>query len=78
MAYANLNISITEKRLLSLSEAAIYAGLPVKYFKTLCPVQPLELRAGTESWDKRDLDRWIDDMKEGAEIATQESILSKL
>ncbi|QGX97191.1 hypothetical protein EI983_02405 [Roseovarius faecimaris] len=78
MANANLNICVLEKRLLSQTEAAAYTGLPIKYFKTTCPVQPLEIRLGTKSWDKRDLDRWIDTMKEGAEMATQEAILGKL
>ena len=78
MVNANLNISVIEKRLLNRTEAAAYTGLPIKYFKTTCPVQPLEIRAGTKSWDKRDLDRWIGAMKEGAEIATQDAILGEL
>ena len=40
MGSANLNISVVEKRMLKQSEAADYAGLPVKHFKTTCPVQP--------------------------------------
>lgn len=78
MANANLNISVIEKRMLKQSEAADYTGLPVKHFKTACPVQPVEMRPGTILWDKRDLDKWIDAMKEGAEMATQDAILGKL
>jgi hypothetical protein len=78
MANANLNITVTEKRMLKQSEAANYTGLSAKHFKVTCPVNPVEMRPGTLLWDKRDLDRWIDGMKEGAEVATQEAILSKL
>jgi len=78
MSSASLNISVVEKRMLKQSEAASYTGLAVKHFKTTCPVQPLEPRPGTILWDKRDLDTWIDGMKTGAEMATQDAILSKL
>ncbi|MCB0636585.1 MAG: hypothetical protein KDC54_08195 [Lewinella sp.] len=78
MANANLNISVIEKRMLKQAEAADYTGLPVKHFKAACPVQPVEMRPGTILWDKRDLDKWIDAMKEGAEMATQDAILGKL
>ena len=43
-----------------------------------CPVQPVKMRPGTILWDKRDLDKWIDAMKEGTEMATQDAILAKL
>lgn len=78
MANANLNISVIEKRMLKQAEAADYTGLPVKHFKATCPVQPVEMRPGTVLWDKRDLDKWIDALKEGAEMATQDAILGKL
>ena len=78
MANANLNISVIEKRMLKQAEAADYTGLPVKHFEATCPVQPVEMRPGTVLWDKRDLDKWIDAMKERAEMATQDAILGKL
>jgi hypothetical protein len=78
MANASLNITVIEKRMLKQSEAANYIGLPEKLFKTTCPVQPIEIRPTMLLWDKRDLDKWIDAMKEGAEMATQDAILSKL
>ena len=78
MANASLSISVNEKRMLKQAEAADYTGLPAKHFKATCPVQPVEMRPGTVLWDKRDLDRWIDGMKEGAEMATQDAILGKL
>ena len=78
MGSANLNISVVDKRMLKQSEAADYTGLPIKHFKTTCPVQPLEIRPGTNVWDKRDLDKWIDAMKEGTELATHDAILGRL
>lgn len=78
MGSANLNISVVEKRMLRQSEAADYTGLPVKHFKATCPVQPIELRPGTIAYDKRDLDLWIDNIKNGGELATQDAILGKL
>ncbi|GAB5431057.1 MULTISPECIES: hypothetical protein [Rhodobacterales] len=78
MGNANLNISVIDKRMLKQSEAADYTGLPIKHFKTTCPVQPLEIRPGTNLWDKRDLDKWIDAMKEGTELATHDAILDRL
>lgn len=78
MGNANLNISVIDKRMLKQSEAADYTGLALKHFKAHCPVAPVEMRPGTLLWDKRDLDGWIDAMKEGAELATQDAILGKL
>lgn len=78
MSSASLNISVVEKRMLKQSEAASYTGLAVKHFKAACPVQPIELRPGTVLYDKRDLDTWIDGMKTGAEMASQDAILGRL
>ena len=78
MGNANLSITVTEKRLLNQGEAAAYTGLPQKYFKDNCPVQPIEVRVGSKLWDKRDLDRWIDDMKNGTEQSSRDAILNKL
>jgi len=78
MGNTNLNISVVEKRMLNQAEAAAYTGLPLKHFKASCPVQPCELHPGRKAWDKRELDRWIDAMKEGAELATNDAILGRL
>lgn len=78
MGAANLSISVVEKRMLRKSEAAEYTGIPAKYFCQTCPCQPLEIRPGSVLWDKRDLDSWIDTMKEDAELTSQDAILSKL
>ena len=78
MAQATLNLSVTEKRMMNASEAASYCGLPMKHFKAVCPVTPLELRPNSLAHDKRDLDAWIDSMKSGAEMITQKAILDRL
>jgi len=78
MSSANLNISVVEKRMLRQSEAASYTGLSLNLFKGNCPVQPVQMRPGTVLWDKKDLDAWIDAMKEGAELTAQDAILDKL
>ena len=78
MATTNLNISVIEKRMFRETEAASYAGLPVRHFKAACPVQPIQLRQGVLLWDKRDLDLWIDDVKTGSHATTHDTILARL
>ena len=77
MADAKLNITVLEKRMLKQGEAAEYTGIPAKYFKVSCPVQPIEIRPGTNLWDKRDLDHWIDAIKGGRD-ESQNDILARL
>lgn len=78
MAGATLNLSVIDKRMLSASEAASYCGLPSKYFKTACPVQPVQLAQKYQLYDKRDLDQWIETEKEGFAQTSQEAILGRL
>ena len=78
MPTTSLNISVVEKRMYRLSEAAAYCGLAVKHFKALCPVQPVALREGADLYDKRDLDRWIDTVKDGCEPQSHDDILARL
>lgn len=78
MATTNLNISVIEKRMKSVSEAAQYCGLAVKHFKSICPVQPIVLQQNKLLYDKVDLDGWIDVVKSDSEMQTQQSILAKL
>lgn len=78
MPTTNLNISVTDKRILRQSEAASYAGLAVKHFKMICPVAPFELKPGELRWDKRDLDNWIDNAKSGIEAQAHRDILGRL
>ncbi|MBL1436828.1 MAG: hypothetical protein COB08_011625 [Rhodobacteraceae bacterium] len=78
MANASLNIVVVDKRMLKQSEAATYTGLISKTFKAICPVRPIEMRPGVLSWDKRDLDKWIDSKKQGFETSSRDDILGKL
>ncbi|MDF1628094.1 MAG: hypothetical protein P1U84_17560 [Parvibaculaceae bacterium] len=78
MGSASLNISVVEKRMYRPSEAAAYCGLALKHFKDLCPVPLVELREGVELFDKHDLDRWIDSVKDGAVPQSQDDILRRL
>jgi predicted DNA-binding transcriptional regulator AlpA len=78
MATTNLNISVIDKRMLKLSEAASYVGLALKHFKSACPVRPVELKGGTLLWDRRDIDTWIDDVKSGEVTETRDTILDRL
>jgi hypothetical protein len=77
MATANLNISVTEKRMMNEAEAASYCGLPVKLFKTACPVQMVNL-GPRNLYDKRDLDQWIDTEKSGATDTSRDAIIARL
>lgn len=74
----NLNITVVEKRMLRPSEAASYSGLALKHFRADCPVQPVELRPGVVLYDKRDLDQWIDGLKDGVADMTHSEILGRL
>lgn len=78
MATTTLNLTVVEKRMLSAEEAAVYAGIPKKYFRLECPVQPVELRSGTRLYDKRDLDQWIDAVKTGNQASSRDDILGRL
>lgn len=78
MATTNLNISVIDKRMMKQAEAASYVGLPVKHFRSVCPVRPVELTQGALLWDRRDIDHWIDNVKSGAVTDTRDNILDRL
>ncbi len=78
MAAATLNLNVVDKRMLSATEAASYCGLAAKHFKTICPVQPVNMGGRFTLWDKRDLDQWIDTEKAGLADASHDAILGKL
>ena len=78
MADTNLRISVIQPRMLKLADAAESTGLPQKHFKSVCSVNPIEMRPNMIRYDRLDLDRWIDQQKEGAEATSQADILGKL
>ena len=78
MSTTNLNISVIEKRMMNATEAAHYCGLAVKHFKSLCPVQPVLIPPKYKQYDRTDLDKWLDDLKTGNELASRNDILERL
>lgn len=78
MSTTSLNISVIEKRMLNTTEAAHYCGIAVKHFKNHCPVRPVMMPPKYKQYDRMDLDKWLDDMKAGAELASQNAILDRL
>lgn len=51
-------------RILSKKEAAIYCRIPLNKFSSICPVTPIDIGNGSISYDLRDLDNWIDSLKD--------------
>lgn len=77
MANALLNIRIVQPRMISLKQAADYVGLPLKRFPRICSVRPVEMPESEKRYDIRDLDQWLDQLKEGDTEADQD-ILERL
>lgn len=77
MSTATLNLRISPRRMLSEREAADYCGRTTKRFKAECRVPPVTFGNGDLRYDIRDLDGWIDAMKNGAPDE-REDILSRL
>lgn len=78
MGNATLSLSVVEKRMLNPTEAASYTGLAAKHFKAICPVPHVELRPGTRLYDRRDLDSWLDRVKNDGENSSDQDILGRL
>ncbi len=77
MSSATLNIKVAPRRMLSAREAADYCGLPAKHFRHDCPVSPMEMPRKKLLFDIKDLDFWIDGMKNGIS-ADQDEIVNRL
>jgi hypothetical protein len=78
MGRATLNITVVPKRMLTRAEAADYCGRPAKRFQMECTVQPVRFPNGDLRWDLRDLDVWLDGLKEGHPEVDMESLLARL
>ena len=63
MSMATLNIKVSPRRMLSAREAAIYCGLSPKHFAIDCSVSPVQMPRGSKMYDTRDLDNWLDGLK---------------
>jgi len=55
-------------RLVHKKEAAFYCGIGVANFTANCPVEPIRIGQGVRGlrYDLKDLDGWIDSMKESS------------
>ena len=65
-------------RLLTKGHAAAYCCRTISRFTVECPVRPLIMKNGDHLYDIRDLDDWIDGMKNGGQEDEAEAALSKL
>lgn len=77
MASATLNIKVSPRRMLSIREAGEYVGIPPKRFHGSCSVRPVVMPDGSQLYDMRDLDAWVDGLKSGTPDSDDE-ILGKL
>ncbi|MFS8180634.1 hypothetical protein ACMG4P_03645 [Pseudovibrio denitrificans] len=64
MARAQLNLCVQPYRMLKRADAASYCGLSATNFLANCPVLAVLLPVGRKAWDVKDLDRWIEGLKE--------------
>lgn len=77
MSGPTFEIKVIAPRMMSMTEAARYVGLPAKRFTGSCPVPPVALPGDLKRWDKQDLDQWLDVMKTGA-VDPDDELLSRL
>ncbi len=67
MTAASVTVSIAPKRILTRKEAAAYCGRSLTEFNSECPVMPIKFANGDLRYDARDLDAWLDNLKQKAE-----------
>jgi len=67
MSLAVLTLNVISKRMLTKREAAEHCGRSVKEFEHECPASPIKFANGDVRYDVRDLDRWLDTLKTGAQ-----------
>ena len=64
--------------MLKASEAAEYCSRSLKRFQIECPKSPVEFENGDKRWDIRDLDAWVDSLKEGVGCQEDDEIVGRL
>ncbi len=67
MSSAVVSFSVISKRMLSRREAAEHCGRSLKRFEIECPVAPVRFPNGDLRFDRLDLDRWLDTLKNKGE-----------
>lgn len=65
MSIAVVQLNVVAKRMLSKKEAAQHCGRSLKRFEIECSVKPIRFPNGDFRWDVKELDLWLDGMKEG-------------
>jgi hypothetical protein len=76
MSTALVNLTVISKRMLSKREAAEHCGRTLKRFEIECPVAPIRFPNGDLRYDVRDLDAWLDSIKNNGEDS--EEIIKRL
>lgn len=67
MSTALVAMKVISKRMLSKREAAEHCGRPIKRFEAECPSSPVRFPNGDLRYDVRDLDQWLDKLKNNSE-----------
>lgn len=76
MSGAIVQLNVIAKRMLTLQEAAQHCGRSVKRFQIECPAAEVIFPNGDRRFDVRDLDKWLDSLKDGGDDADE--IVSRL
>lgn len=76
MSIATVNLTVVSKRMLAKREAAEHCGRSLKRFEVECPEIPVCFPNGDLRYDVRDLDKWLDNLKDSSEDSEQ--IISRL
>jgi hypothetical protein len=76
MSTAVVNVTLISKRMLNRREAAEHCGRSPKRFEAECPINPIRFPNGDFRYDVRDLDVWLDTIKNNSEDSA--TILARL
>jgi len=71
MSTALVSVTLISKRMLAKREAAEHCGRSLKRFEVECPVTPIRFPNGDLRYDVRDLDQWLDKLKNNSEDSDQ-------
>jgi hypothetical protein len=78
MPIAMLNLNVLQKRVLTKAEAAEHCGRSVKRFEIECPARSIRFANGDIRWDVRDLDAWIDSLKDDRSVGDPQELVDRL
>lgn len=72
-----LNIRVAPRRMLSLREASDYCGIAAKKLAVVTGVSPVAMPDGQNLYDIKDLDTWLDGLKNNG-LDSDDAIIGKL